>query len=117
MRKKTLQPSAPPLPRYPPPQFTFLQDDWGIPLNYRHMEGFGVHTFKLVNAAGKETFVKFHWKPSCGESLGVELGLGLARLDWVGNSNTVCHPTTSSTNSVCDNVHSISHIPRCQVPA
>lgn len=29
-------------PRYPPLQFTFLQDDWGIPLNYRHMEGFGV---------------------------------------------------------------------------
>ena len=41
-------------------------DDWGVPLNYRHMEGFGVHTFVLVNAAGKETLVKFHWKPSCG---------------------------------------------------
>jgi catalase len=30
------------------------------------MEGFGVHTFKLINAAGKETLVKFHWKPKCG---------------------------------------------------
>eukprot|EP00877_Chromochloris_zofingiensis_P011194 jgi/Chrzof1/6328/Cz18g04130.t1 len=46
--------------------FTFLLDDIGIPLNYRHMEGFGVHTFKLLNAAGKETYVKFHWKPKCG---------------------------------------------------
>lgn len=46
--------------------FTFLLDDIGVPLNYRHMEGFGVHTFKLINAAGKESLVKFHWKPKCG---------------------------------------------------
>ncbi|MEW5304448.1 MAG: hypothetical protein WDW36_007058 [Sanguina aurantia] len=46
--------------------FTFLQDDVGVPLNYRHMPGFGVHTFKMVNRAGKETFVKFHWVPKCG---------------------------------------------------
>ncbi|MEW5319233.1 MAG: hypothetical protein WDW38_010398 [Sanguina aurantia] len=46
--------------------FTFLQDDVGVPLNYRHMPGFGVHTFKMVNRAGKETFVKFHWIPKCG---------------------------------------------------
>lgn len=45
---------------------TFLLDDVGIPLNYRHMEGFGVHTFRLLNAEGKETLVKFHWTPSCG---------------------------------------------------
>ena len=30
------------------------------------MEGFGVHTFRLVNARGKSTFVKFHWKPKLG---------------------------------------------------
>ena len=47
-------------------QFTFLQDDVGIPLNYRHMEGFGVHTFTLINKEGKITYVKFHWKPTCG---------------------------------------------------
>ncbi|BBN10895.1 catalase [Marchantia polymorpha subsp. ruderalis] len=46
--------------------FSFLFDDWGVPYNFRHMEGFGVHTFKLINKAGKETYVKFHWKPSCG---------------------------------------------------
>lgn len=49
------------------PQLTFLLDDAGIPLNYRHMPGFGVHTFKLINKAGKETYVKFHWVPKCGE--------------------------------------------------
>lgn len=47
--------------------FTFLLDDIGIPKDYRHMDGFGVHTFKLINKAGKETFVKFHWKTQQGE--------------------------------------------------
>jgi len=46
--------------------FTFLLDDVGIPLNYRHMPGFGVHSFKLINRGGKETLVKFHWLPKCG---------------------------------------------------
>ncbi|MCW2831586.1 MAG: catalase, partial [Aeromicrobium sp.] len=35
--------------------------DRGIPRSYRMMEGFGVHTFRLVNAAGETTLVKFHW--------------------------------------------------------
>jgi len=46
--------------------FTFLLDDVGIPLNYRHMEGFGVHTYVMMNKSGKETYVKFHWIPVCG---------------------------------------------------
>jgi catalase len=46
--------------------FTFLLDDVGIPLNYRHMPGFGVHTFKLINKAGREVYVKFHWLSKCG---------------------------------------------------
>lgn len=46
--------------------FTFLFDDVGIPENYRTMEGFGVHTFTLINAAGKSTYVKFHWLPTIG---------------------------------------------------
>jgi catalase len=53
-----------------PLQFSFLLDDVGVPLNYRHMEGFGVHTFMLLGADGKETLVKFHWKPTCGELFG-----------------------------------------------
>uniref|UniRef100_A0A0V0GZ76 Putative ovule protein n=1 Tax=Solanum chacoense TaxID=4108 RepID=A0A0V0GZ76_SOLCH len=30
------------------------------------MDGSGVHTFTLINRAGKSTYVKFHWKPTCG---------------------------------------------------
>ncbi|MDI5972796.1 catalase [Streptomyces sp. SL13] len=40
--------------------------DRGIPRSYRMMEGFGVHTFRLVNADGGTTLVKFHWKPKLG---------------------------------------------------
>ncbi|MGO4600176.1 catalase [Terrabacter sp. 2RAF25] len=40
--------------------------DRAIPRSFRMMEGFGVHTFRLVNAAGESRFVKFHWKPVLG---------------------------------------------------
>ncbi|KXF84640.1 catalase [Rhodococcus ruber Chol-4] len=40
--------------------------DRGIPRSYRMMEGFGVHTFRLVNADGETSLVKFHWKPRLG---------------------------------------------------
>ncbi|RZU54022.1 catalase [Krasilnikovia cinnamomea] len=40
--------------------------DRGIPRSYRTMEGFGVHTFRLVNDAGATVLVKFHWKPRLG---------------------------------------------------
>jgi len=40
--------------------------DRGIPRSFRTMEGFGVHTFRLVNAAGETSLVKFHWKPLLG---------------------------------------------------
>lgn len=38
----------------------------GVPKSYRMMDGFGVHTFRFVNAEGKGTFVKFHWKAKLG---------------------------------------------------
>jgi len=38
-----------------------LLDDQGVPENYRRMNGFGVHAFKFINKAGRETLVKFHW--------------------------------------------------------
>jgi catalase len=44
----------------------WVMSDRAIPRSYRFMEGFGVHTFRLVNAQGKATFVKFHWKPKLG---------------------------------------------------
>jgi catalase len=40
--------------------------DRTIPRSFRFMEGFGVHTFRLVNADQESTFVKFHWKPKLG---------------------------------------------------
>ena len=44
----------------------WVMSDRAIPRSLRFMEGFGVHTFRLVNADGKSTFVKFHWKPKLG---------------------------------------------------
>jgi catalase len=44
----------------------WAMSDRAIPRSYRMMEGFGVHTFRLVNAAGDGCFVKFHWKPVLG---------------------------------------------------
>ncbi|MGV9566701.1 catalase [Streptomyces sp. NPDC003480] len=40
--------------------------DRGIPRSFRMMEGFGVHTFRLVDSKGGTTLVKFHWKPKLG---------------------------------------------------
>ncbi|MEV6943466.1 catalase [Streptomyces sp. NPDC051172] len=44
----------------------WLMSDRAIPRSYRMMQGFGVHTFRFVNADGRGTFVKFHWKPKLG---------------------------------------------------
>lgn len=44
----------------------WAMSDRAIPRSYRMMEGFGVHTFRLVNAKGQAHFVKFHWKPLLG---------------------------------------------------
>jgi catalase len=50
----------------------WAMSDRALPRSYRMMQGFGVHTFRLVNAQGKSTFVKFHWRPV----------LGTHSLDW-----------------------------------
>jgi catalase len=44
----------------------WTMSDRAIPRSFRFMEGFGVHTFRFVNAQGNSTFVKFHWKPKLG---------------------------------------------------
>ncbi len=44
----------------------WVMSDRAIPRSYRMMEGFGVHTFKFINAEGVVNFVKFHWKPLLG---------------------------------------------------
>ncbi len=44
----------------------WIMSDRTIPRSFRFMEGFGVHTFRLINAKEQSTFVKFHWKPKLG---------------------------------------------------
>lgn len=44
----------------------WLMSDRAIPRSFRFMEGFGVHTFRLLDAQDRSTFVKFHWKPKLG---------------------------------------------------
>lgn len=44
----------------------WIMSDRTIPRSYRMMQGFGVHTFRLVNAEGKSVFCKFHWQPLAG---------------------------------------------------
>ncbi len=45
---------------------THLFSPRGIPATYRHMEGFGVNTYKMVNAEGETVLVKYHWLPKAG---------------------------------------------------
>ena len=45
----------------------WVMSDRALPRSLRMMEGFGVHTFRLVNARGVAHFVKFHWKPKLGK--------------------------------------------------
>jgi catalase len=45
---------------------TWLKSPWGIPANYREMEGSGVNTYKLVNDKGEAVLCKFHWQPKQG---------------------------------------------------
>jgi catalase len=44
----------------------WVLSDRALPRSYRMMQGFGVHTFRLVNEGGRSTFVKFHWLPKLG---------------------------------------------------
>ena len=44
----------------------WVMSDRALPRSFSMMQGFGVHTFRLVNAAGESHFVKFHWTPRAG---------------------------------------------------
>ncbi len=44
----------------------WAMSDRALPRSLRMMEGFGIHSFRLINAAGESTFVKFHWRPKLG---------------------------------------------------
>ncbi|GLU55218.1 catalase X [Dyadobacter frigoris] len=45
---------------------TWLFSPWGIPANYREMQGSGVNTYKWVNSYGEAVLVKYHWEPLAG---------------------------------------------------
>src|SRR5690606_5125690 len=45
---------------------TLVYSPWGIPANYRMMQGSGVNTYKWVNSEGKAVLVKYHWEPKQG---------------------------------------------------
>jgi catalase len=60
----------------------WAMSDRAIPRSLRMIEGFGVHTFRFVNASGRSTFVKFHWKPRLGlQSLVLDEAVKLAGAD------------------------------------
>lgn len=44
----------------------WAMSDRAIPRSLRMIEGFGIHSFRLINASGESTFVKFHWRPELG---------------------------------------------------
>jgi catalase len=63
-------------------QVTMIMSDRGIPKTFRHMHGFGLHTFSFLNAAGEISWVKFHFKSNQGiEWLTQEEGDRLAGTD------------------------------------
>lgn len=47
-------------------QITIVMSDRGIPASYRHMHGFGSHTYSLINAEGQRVWVKYHWRTQQG---------------------------------------------------
>ncbi len=61
---------------------TFLFSPWGIPQDYRHMRGSGVHAYKWVNEAGHAVLVKYHWIPSQPE-----VNLTQAQADAIQSTN------------------------------
>ncbi len=52
-------------------QLTIIVSDSGIPKSYRHMHGFGSHTFSMINAAHERVWVKFHFRCAQGIAIGL----------------------------------------------
>jgi catalase len=65
-------------------QFTWLFGDRGLPASYRHMDGFGSHTFQWVNARGRGFWVKFHFKTDQGIRC-----LGVAEAQAIGGRDSM----------------------------
>ena len=71
----------------------WVMSDRALPRSFRTMQGFGVHTFRLVNARGESRFVKFHWTPDGGHPLP---GLGRERQDRAAPIPTITAATSGS---------------------
>ena len=70
---------------------TWLFSPRGIPQSYRHMDGFGVNTYKLVNREGEAVLVKYHWKTKQGiKSLTQEQASGIQATD-LGHASKDLH--------------------------
>ena len=75
---------------------THLYTDEGMPDSYRHMDGYAVHAFKLVNAAGEVRYVKFHWKSLQGiHGLRPQEIAGSIGKDWNLNTNDLYNAITA----------------------
>ena len=69
----------------------WAMSDRAIPRSYRTMQGFGVHTYRLVNAAGESHFVKFHWSPKAGTHSLVVVEHDMAFIEKIARKVTVLH--------------------------
>ena len=59
----------------------------GIPADYRHQQGFGVNTYRWVNADGETKLVKYHWMPSCGVASLTEADAAAIQADDLGHAS------------------------------
>jgi catalase len=77
----------------------WVMSDRALPRSYAMMQGFGVHTFRLVNAQGRGTFVKFHWKPM----------LGTHSLDWDETQKIAGKDPDFNRRDLWDNIEAGNH--------
>src|SRR5688500_9842766 len=63
----------------------------GIPADYRHMQGFGVNTYKWTDAQGETKLVKYHWMPSCGVESMTEEDAAAVQADDLGHASKDLH--------------------------
>jgi len=63
----------------------------GIPASYRHQQGFGVNTYKMVNAEGATVLVKYHWHPRCGVASLTAADAGLVQAKDLGSASKDLH--------------------------
>ena len=75
--------------------FTWLFGDRGIPASYRHMDGFGSHTYQWVNAAGRAVWVKYHFKTDQG----IDCLTRPRQPSWPGSTPTATNWTWSRPSS------------------